>query len=309
MRVNTVATLGLFNADATFHAPRLPILGETIMGSHFALGPGGKGSNQAVAAARAGASVNFITRLGDDGFAAMARALWAEAGIHAHVTVDPQSHTGSAFIFVQEGTGQNSIIVAPGAGVRMGPSDLQAVRQVIEAASVFLVQLEQPMEAALEGLRIARAAGVTTILNPAPAAALSDAMLALCDYITPNETEAKTLTGIDVTDRATAESAADALIARGVGAVVVTLGAQGVLYRKGGRSLHVPARAPAAVNDTTGAGDAFNGGFACALAEGQTIGDALRFGVAVAGISVTRPGAAASMPWRAEVLTFLAGAC
>lgn len=305
MPLKSVTTLGLFNADAVYHAPRLPVLGETILGSRFALGPGGKGSNQAVAAARAGASVDFITRLGEDHFATMALALWTEAGVRAHATVDPTSHTGSAFIFVQEGTGQNSIIVAPGVGARITPADLQAARAVIERSGVFLTQLEQPLDAAFEGLRIARAAGVTTILNPAPAAALGDEMLSLCDYLTPNETEAQALTGIAVHDLASAEAAADALIARGAGAVVVTLGAQGVLYRSGGHSLHVPACTPGTVVDTTGAGDAFNGGFACALAEGQTVTEALRFGVAVAGLSVGQVGAASSMPCRAEVLSFL----
>ena len=305
MTAKPVAVLGLFNADAIYHAPRLPVLGETIMGSRFALGPGGKGSNQAVAAARAGAPVAMITRLGDDDFAGMARTLWQDAGITPIVTVDRESHTGSAFIFVQEGTGQNSIIVAAGAGGRIAPADLDSARGVIEGAGVFLTQLEQPRDAALRGLQIARGAGVLTILNPAPAAPLSSEMLELCDIVTPNETEAEALTGIPVTDQPSAEAAADALIAGGAGAVVVTLGSRGVLYRRGGESIMVPARAPGPVVDTTGAGDAFNGGLACALAEGQGIADALRFGVAVAGISVTREGAAPSMPQRAEVLAFL----
>lgn len=279
MRPRFIATLGLFNADATYHAARLPVMGETIMGSRFGLGPGGKGSNQAVAAARAGAVVELITYLGDDVFADMVRSLWAESGVRAHVKTDPDSHTGSAFILVQEGTGENAIIVAPGAGARRLPVDLLAARPVIEEAAVFLTQLEQPADTAFEGLRIARAAGVTTILNPAPAAPLPDALLALRDDLTPNETEAQALTGLAVTDPASAEVAADPLIARVAGAGVVTLGAQGVLYRQGGHSLLVPAHAPAALVDTTGAGDAFNGGFTCALAEGLVVADALRFGV------------------------------
>lgn len=302
-----IVILGIFNADAAYRAPRLPRLGETVMGAGFHLGPGGKGSNQAVAAARAGGQVHMITRLGVDDFAAMARGVWAGAGVTPHVIDDPDSHTGSAFIFLEEGTGQNAIIVCPGAAGRITVADVQAHAGLISGAGVFLTQLEQPLPAACEALRIARAAGVTTILNPAPATDLADDMLALVDIITPNESEAEGLTGLPVTTMAEAEAAADALIARGVGAAIITLGEKGVLYRKAGQSLHVPARAPGPVRETTGAGDAFNGGFAAALAEGMPIGQALRFGCAVAGISVTRPGAAEAMPQRDEVDAFLAG--
>ncbi|WP_435259310.1 ribokinase [Thioclava sp. FR2] len=302
-----IVVLGIFNADAAYRAARLPRLGETIMGAGFHLGPGGKGSNQAVAAGRAGGDVHMITRLGADDFGLMARGVWASAGVTPHVIEDAESHTGSAFIFLEEGTGQNAIIVCPGAAGRISVGDIQTNAALIQGAGVFLTQLEQPLDAAEEGLRVARAAGVTTILNPAPATDLTDAMLSLVDIITPNESEAEGLTGLPVTTRAEAEAAADALIARGVGAAIITLGEKGVLYRKGGKSIHVPARAPGPVKETTGAGDAFNGGLATALAEGQAIEQALRFGCAVAGISVTRPGAAASMPHRAEIDAFLAG--
>lgn len=300
-----IVVLGIFNADAAYRAARLPRLGETIMGAGFHLGPGGKGSNQAVAAGRAGGDVHMITRLGADDFALMARGVWASAGVTPHVIEDAESHTGSAFIFLEEGTGQNAIIVCPGAAGRISVADIRANAGLIQAAGVFLTQLEQPLDAAEEGLRLAKAAGVTTILNPAPAATLTDRMLSLVDIITPNESEAEGLTGLPVTTMAEAEAAADALIARGVGAAIITLGEKGVLYRKGGHSLHVPARAPGPVKETTGAGDAFNGGLAAALAEGQPIEEALRFGCAVAGISVTRAGAASSMPTRAEVDAFL----
>jgi ribokinase len=300
-----IVVLGIFNADAAYRAPRLPRLGETVLGSDFVLGPGGKGSNQAVAAARAGGQVHMITRLGADSFADMACTLWHEAGIRPEVTVDAQSYTGSAFIFLEEGTGQNAIIVSPGAAAHLSVADIDQRRALIEGAGVFLTQLEQPIAAARRGLEIARAAGVITILNPAPAAALPDDMLALVDLITPNESEAESLTGIAVTSLADAERAADALIARGVGAVIVTLGAKGVLYRKAGSSVHAPARAAGPVVDTTGAGDSFNGGLAVALAEGLPMEQALRFANAVAGIAVTRPGAANAMPKRAEVQAFL----
>ncbi len=300
-----IVILGIFVADAAYRADRLPRLGETILGQDFRLGPGGKGSNQSVAAARAGGDVHFITRLGRDAFADMARDLWAGAGVTPQVTEDPDSYTGSAFIFLEAATGQNAIIVAPGAAARISVADVEARRSLIEGAGLFMTQLEQPLDAATHGLRIARAAGVRTILNPAPAAALSDDMLSLCDLITPNESEAEGLTGVTVTTRADAEAAADRLIARGVGAAIITMGEKGVLYRKDGQSLHVPARASGPVVDTTGAGDAFNGGLAVALSQGASMERALQFGAAVAGISVTRHGAASSMPTRAEVENFL----
>ena len=301
-----IVILGIFNADTSYRAERLPKIGETILGQHFALGPGGKGSNQAVAAAKAGGRTHFITRLGADDFAKVARQTWEQAGVIPEVTEDADSHTGAAFIFLEAATGNNAIIVASGAGGRIAPSDLDANARLIGSAAVFVTQLEQPIPAARRGLEIARAAGVTTILNPAPAAALEDAMLALCDFITPNETEAETLTGLPVTTLPEAERAADALMARGVGAVIVTLGSQGALYRDRARSVHVPAISSGPVVETTGAGDAFNGGFAVALSEGKDVIEAVRFGAATAGISVTRAGAAAAMPTRAEIDALLA---
>ena len=301
-----IVILGIFNADTSYRAERLPKIGETILGQHFALGPGGKGSNQAVAAAKAGGRTHFITRLGADDFAKVARQTWEKAGVIPEVTEDAESHTGAAFIFLEAATGNNAIIVASGAGGRIAPSDLDANARLIGSAAVFVTQLEQPIPAARRGLEIARAAGVTTILNPAPAAALEDAMLALCDFITPNETEAETLAGMPVTTLPEAERAADALMARGVGAVIVTLGSKGALYRDGTRSVHVPAISSGPVVETTGAGDAFNAGFAVALSEGKDVIEAVRFGAATAGISVSRAGAAAAMPTRAEIDALLA---
>jgi ribokinase len=301
-----IVILGIFVADTTYRAARQPKLGETILGNSFALGPGGKGSNQSVAAAKAGGAVHFITRLGVDAFAEIAHGVWSAAGVIPEVKQDPESYTGAAFIFVEEASGNNAIIVAAGAAARISAADVEAKADLIASAGIFVTQLEQPIAAAKRGLELARAAGVVTILNPAPAAALGDDILALCDYITPNETETEALTGLPVTSIAEAEVAADALIARGVGAVVITLGEKGVLYRQGGRSIHVPAISAGEVVETTGAGDAFNGGFAVGLAEGLTVPEALRFGCATAGISVTRAGAAPSMPSRAEIEALLA---
>jgi ribokinase len=301
-----IVILGIFVADTAYRAERMPKMGETILGRTFALGPGGKGSNQSVAAAMAGGETHFITRLGRDDFAAIARSTWEKAGVRPEVTEDAESYTGAAFIFLEEATGNNAIIVSPGAAARITPQDLEARADLIRGASVFVTQLEQPIEAARAGLRIARDAGVTTILNPAPAAALDDALLALCDYLTPNESEAEALTGLPVTTLPEAEVAADALLARGVGAVVITLGANGALYRDRARSVHVPVISAGPVLETTGAGDAFNGGFAVALSEGRDVVEAMRFGCATAGISVTRPGTAPSMPARAEIDALLA---
>ncbi len=301
-----IVILGIFVADTSYRAERQPKMGETILGKSFVLGPGGKGSNQAVAAARAGGQVHFITRLGPDAFADIARATWARAGVHPEVKVDDESYTGAAYIFVEDATGNNAIIVSPGAAGRVSVEDVEAKKALIESASIFVTQLEQPIPAAHRALEIARAAGVTTILNTAPAAPLSDAMLALCDYVTPNESEAETLTGIAVHTLADAERAADALLARGVGAAIITLGANGALYRDRTRSVHVPVISAGPVVETTGAGDAFNGGFAVALSEGRDVVDAVRFGCATAGISVTRPGTAPSMPARAEIDALLA---
>lgn len=296
-----IVILGIFVADCAFRAERQPRMGETVLGDSFALNAGGKGSNQAIAAAKAGGDARFLTRLGEDAFAAMADRIWAEAGVRATASRDEESYTGAAYIYVDPSSGDNAIIVAPGAAAKLSPAHLDAQSDLIAQAGVFLTQLEQPIPAAQRGLEIARAAGVTTILNPAPAAPLEDDLLGLCDLVTPNETEIEALTGLPVTGPEDAAKAADALRARGPGAVIVTLGAQGVLYRSATETLHQPAFTAGPVVETTGAGDAFNGALATALSEGQEMAAALRFGCATASISVTRPGAGPSMPTRAEI--------
>jgi ribokinase len=304
---NDIVILGVFVADTAYRAGRMPRMGETILGQSFALGPGGKGSNQSVAAAMAGGDVGFVTKLGRDTFADMALATWAKAGVTSLATQHAESYTGAAFIFVDHATGDNAIIISPGIAATLSAADVEAQAEVIGGAKVFVTQLEQPQEAAIRALGIARAGGAATILNPAPAAEIPDAMLALCDYVTPNETEASELTGIEVRDLASAERAAAALLARGVAkAAIVTLGENGCLWFDGAAALHVPALNAGPVVETTGAGDAFNGGFAVALAEGMAPEAALRFANATAAISVTRPGTAPSMPSRAEIEALLA---
>ena len=301
-----VVILGVFVADTAYRAPRQPRMGETILGTSFKLGPGGKGSNQAVAAGKLGADVTFLTRLGVDPFADMARQTWALAGVKSAVIDTPESYTGAAYIFVEETTGNNAIIVSPGAAMLISPGDIDANEDLIRSAGVFVTQLEQPIDAAMRALEIANGARVTTILNPAPAASLPDRIYTLCDYVTPNETEAEELTGIKVLTVDDARRAATALLEKGVGAVIVTLGEKGALLHTADRSDHVPAVNAGPVIETTGAGDAFNGGLAAALSRGVAPLQAVRFACAVAGISVTRPGTAPSMPTLREVEAVLA---
>lgn len=300
-----IAVLGVFVADASYRASRQPVMGETILGSEFSLGPGGKGSNQAVAAARSGAEVSMLTRLGADEFAKMALELWRSEGITPCIDQVPDSYTGSAYIFIDENTGDNAIIICPGAASTISPAFVDQHSQSIIDADVFLTQLEQPVDAAVRALQIARDAGTKTIFNPAPAEAVDDSIFALCDYVTPNETETEGFTGISVKTIDEARTAAEVLLKKGVGTAVITLGEQGVLLHSADISEHIPAINAGAVVETTGAGDAFNGGFATALARGQSSLEAARFGCAVAGISVTRRGTAPSMPALAETQAFL----
>jgi ribokinase len=305
MAKSGVAILGIYVADLAFRAARQPIMGETILGSSFAMGPGGKGSNQTVAAARAGADVTFITKLGKDDFGDRALAMYATEGVSVRAEQVADNSTGAAYIFVQDDTGANAIIVVAGAAGTISVDDVEQNRDAIENAKVFMTQLEQPIPAAMRGLEIARAAGTITILNTAPAAPLDDAIYKLCDYVTPNESEASMLTGVEVVDLETARKAADVLLAKGVGTVLITLGGNGSLLHRREKSVHVPIFSAGKVVDTTGAGDAFNGGFAAALARGDSPEVAARFGSATAGISVTRPGTAPSMPMREETEALL----
>lgn len=303
----SVVILGIFVADTAYLAPRLPVIGETILGEDFRIGPGGKGSNQSIAAARAGGDVAFITRVGRDTFGELARKTWAVDGVDTSAVIeDPDSPTGAAFIFVSTETGNNAIIVVSGAAGKLSPANARAAAGTISAAKVFMTQFEQPLDTAMEALRFAQAAGVTTILNPAPALQVDDAIYALCDYVTPNETEAAGLTGLPVTDADEALVAAKELVRRGARNALITLGEKGALLH-GAEGTHlVPSFNVPKVVDTTGAGDAFGGGFAVALAEGRSPPEAVRFGCATAALSVQKAGTAASMPTRTEIETLLA---
>jgi ribokinase len=301
MPTKWVTVMGSFVADLAFRTNKLPAWGETFMGNSFQLGPGGKGSNQAVAAARAGAKVSFISKLGNDPFGDLARSTYRQEGIDTRHLLSTTTPTGAASIIIDEHTGENSIIVVPGACFELTPQEVDQMKDLIAASAIFVTQLELALPTVEHGLKLARSLGVPTILNPAPACKLPESIFQYCDYVTPNETEAEMLTGIKVSTLADAEQAADAFLARGVRNAVITLGAQGAFVKNASTRAHVPAFNAGTVVETTGAGDAFNGGFAVALAEGRDILQAARFGCAVAGISVTRPGTAPSMPLRAEV--------
>jgi ribokinase len=296
-----VTVMGSYVTDLAFLTDKLPAWGETYMGSGFRMGPGGKGSNQAVAAARAGAPVSFISKVGRDLFGDMARKMYRDEGIDTKHLLETDSPTGAASIVVHAQHGENSIVVVPGACFELSPDEVAQARELIAGSSVFVAQLELALPTVEFGLELAHSLGVPTILNPAPGRALPASIFRNCDYVTPNETEAEIITGIRVASLADAERAADALLARGARNAAITLGVQGVLVKNRALSEHVPAFRVGDVVDTTGAGDAFNGGFAVALAEGRGIVEAARFGCAVAGISVTRPGTAPSMPRRAEI--------
>jgi ribokinase len=301
MSMKFVTVMGSYVADMAFRTEKLPAWGETYMGKEFRLGPGGKGSNQAVAAARAGARVSFISKLGRDALGDIARQTYREEGIDTRHLLETDEATGAAAIILDAKSGENAIIVVPGACFALTPPEVEEARALIADSAVFLTQLELALPTVEFGLELAHALAVTTILNPAPGCLLAESVYPNCDFLTPNESEAEVLTGIAVRSLEDAERAADALLGRGVGTVVVTLGAQGALVKSRTLREHVAAVDAGPVLETTGAGDAFNGGLAVALAEGRAVIEAVRFGCAVAGISVTRAGTAPSMPRRGEV--------
>ena len=292
-----IIVVGSFNADLVAYMERMPRPGETVHGERFATGAGGKGSNQAVAAARLGADVTFIGRVGNDVFAELAYEIWDAEGVNREfVKRDGEVATGVAPILV-DSSGENMIVVVLGANRRMQPSDIDAARERIAGADMLVAQLEVNLDIVPYALQTAKAYGVTTILNPAPAAAISAETIQLADYLTPNETELETLSGGAVDD---VDAAARALLTRDDQTAVVTLGAEGARIVTPQDSVSVPTFAVDAV-DTTGAGDTFNAALAVGLSEGVALSDAVRFANAAAALCVTKPGAADSAPCRADV--------
>ncbi|MDN7935125.1 ribokinase [Burkholderia metallica] len=295
-----IAVVGSVNIDLVTRAPRLPVPGETLLGTDFQTVHGGKGANQAVAAARLGASVAMIGCVGDDAFGARLHDALAAEGIDlTHLDRIGGAATGVATITVDEG-GANSIVVVPGANARLDADRIDAAREAIAGAAMLVCQLEVPVTTIARAIACASAHHTPVLLNPAPAQPLFDALLARVDYLVVNETEAESLTGIAVGDDASAVRAAEALRAKGVGNVLVTLGARGVCWRGGAGNGRLRATPVVAV-DTTAAGDTFVGGFAAARAGGASMNDAIDFGQRAAAISVTRYGAQTSIPTRDEV--------
>jgi len=298
MKPPRIVVVGSSNADMIIQLDRIPRPGETVLGGAFSTAAGGKGANQAVAAARAGGQVTFIARVGQDMFGDQAVAGFVRDGINVkHVFRDQTAPSGVALIFVAK-DGENSIAVASGANAKLSPADVRRAKAAFTGASVLVVQLETPLETVQAAADLAARAGVRVILNPAPAQRLPDELLKRISILTPNETEAELLTG------GTGEDAAAKLRARGVETVILTLGARGALIADNRGTRWVPGFKVKAV-DTTAAGDIFNGALAVALAEGKTMDDAVRFANAAAAISVTRLGAQPSAPTRREIERFL----
>lgn len=302
----TVVVFGSINMDLVVRTPRLPAPGETISGETFFTAPGGKGANQAVASARLGVETHLIGRVGGDVFGSALLDNLRQNGVDLEgVTLDSTQPSGVALIAV-DASGQNSIIIVPGANGRVGPEDVARLEAKLDRARILLLQLEVPMEAVRAAARAARERGLTVVLDPAPAQPLPADLYTLIDILTPNEIEAEILTGLSMQTEADIIRAADSLVERGAKLAVIKLGGRGAYVRPAeagsGRFL-----APFEVRavDTVAAGDAFNGALAAALAEGRSLDEALRQAMAAGALSTTRPGAQPSLPTRDEVQAML----
>ena len=301
MQKSPVLVVGSSNTDMVIKTAHLPAPGETILGGTFFMNAGGKGANQAVAAARLGADVTFIAKLGDDIFGRQALQLFKDEGIDTScIIVDAQHPSGVALITVDD-KGENCIAVASGANAQLMPGDIENARDKITSAPIVLMQLEVPVETVGWAASLAFKNGGTVILNPAPACELPAVLFKHISIITPNETEAEMLSGVKVVDVESAKQAADVIRNKGVKKVIITLGSKGALVIADGIQQLVAAPVVAVV-DTTAAGDVFNGALAVALSEGEDIITAVEFACKAAAISVTRLGAQASAPWRNEVI-------
>ena len=300
-----ITVMGSFVVDLMSRTPHLPVKGETVKGSTFKLGPGGKGSNQGVAAQRAGADVTMITKLGKDDFAEIALKSFKNEGMDTKfVFQDEKYSTGAALIMVDEKTSENEIVVVPGACSNITDKDIKMAKESIENSKVFLTQLETNVDAVEKAVDIAYKNGVTVVLNPAPVQEISDELYKKIDVLTPNEVEASILSGVNVETIEDAKKAANVLMKKGVKNVLITLGSKGVLVVTSQKEEFIQSYKVNVV-DTTGAGDAYNGAFATALSEGKDIFEAAHFANAAAAISVTRIGTAPAMAYRNEIEKFI----
>ena len=299
-----ITVVGSINMDLVIRVPRMPLPGETLTGGDFHVIPGGKGANQAVAAARLGGKVAMVGRVGGDDFGRRQQEGLEQDGIDLSLlTVDESCATGIAMITVDE-AGQNSIIISPEANGKVSAKQVEAAKEGIIRANMLLCQLEVPIEAVTQAIEIAHEHHVAVILNPAPAAALEDSLLEKVTYFIVNESEAEFYTGIEVKDRESAKEAALKLQESGIQSVLVTLGEKGVFVAHDGEFFHEDALSVQAV-DTTAAGDTFVGAFSVALTEGRPLKEAIIFATHAAALTVTKLGAQSSIPTRDEVTQFL----
>ena len=298
--MKSISILGIYVADLAFFGKKIPIPGETILGEKYIIGPGGKGSNQAVAAAKAGAKTFFISKIGDDQFGSMAQSIYDNAGVdYSKVIVSKDHATGAAGILISK-EGQNAINVVPGAAGALTIKDIDSASDVIRQSTIFLTQLEAPKDIVFYSIKLAKENNVTTVFNPAPASVIDKEIFHLIDYFTPNETEASFYVNHPVENQDDAKKASDQLLQMGIKNVIITLGDKGAYFANNDDSFYIDALNVNVV-DTTGAGDAFNAGLAVALTEGKNIKNAISFANATAALSTTRIGTANSMPLREEI--------
>ncbi|MEW6698548.1 MAG: ribokinase [Bacillota bacterium] len=305
VQLGTVTVVGSYVVDLMSRTPHMPKVGETVLGGPFRMGPGGKGGNQAVAAARQGSKVFMVTKVGNDDFGVIAQQNFKRESIDtSYVFIDDDEATGAALIAV-DNNGDNMIVVALGACGKLSAEDVAQAEEAIKSSSIVLVQLETSIEAVQKTAELTQKHGIPLILNPAPYQEFPREILKAVAYVTPNETEASFLSGVEVTDEESALQAAKIMYEYGVPNVIITLGEKGCYYYNGGEKgvLHEGFKIQAM--DTTGAGDAFNGGLAYALAEGKDLEEAIRYANAVAALSVTKIGTAPAMPSKQEVEDFL----
>ena len=294
--MSKISVLGIFVADISFSGNKIPVVGETILGDSYNIGPGGKGCNQAIAISRLGGEVSFITKLGKDNYGDLALNTLKENNINTStITQSTNLQTGVAGIMLDKKNGKNAINVIAGAPSTLTISEIDKHINTIKKSKIFLTQLEIPTEVTLHCLKAAKEFGLINILNPAPACKLSNDFFNLVDYFTPNEIEAEFYTGVKINDESDAKVSAKKLIDMGIKKVIITLGEKGLFYSDGKEEIYLKATADKAV-DTTGAGDAFNGGFSFALLKGKKIKECLEIANKVAGLSTTKLGAGDSMP-------------
>ncbi len=293
--MSDITVLGIFVADISFLGNKIPNTGETILGDSYNIGPGGKGCNQAIAISRLGGNVRFISKLGNDDYGKLAISKLKKDNIDtSNIIISNKHQTGVAGIHVDKNTGKNAITVVRGAPASLTIEEIDT--EVIKKSKIFLTQLEIPIEVTLHCLKVAKKNGLINILNPAPACELSNDFFSLIDYFTPNETEAEFYTGIKINDENDAKESSKKLIDMGIKKVIITLGEKGVFYSDGKEQIYINA-SPVKAIDTTGAGDAFNGGFSFALLKGKTVKECLELANKVAGLSTTKLGAGDGMPF------------